>query len=143
MVKYVATPISMLSDEKVKPLDGLLYGRIITLSRLRGYCFTKDELLASELNVSRSTIQRSLSRLEKLNYIIRINNYKGNSVSERHIYPDEVYRKVAVKHRKDKKFPELLDQVSDMEIKKKDIASDEKDYFKNIIDEYFKMEESP
>ena len=141
MVKYVATPISMLSDEKVKPLDGLLYGRIITLSRLRGYCFTKDELLASELNVSRSTVQRSLSRLEKLNYIIRINNYKGNSVSERHIYPDEVYRKVAVKRRK--KFPELIEQVSNMETKKKDIVSDEKDYFKNIIDEYFKMEESP
>lgn len=141
MVKYVATPISMLSNEKVKPLDGLLYGRIITLSRVKGYCFTKDELLASELNVSRSTIQRSLSRLEKLSYIIRINNYKGNSVSERHIYPDEVYRKVAVKRRK--KFPELLEQVSDMEVKKKDIASDEKDYFKNIIDEYFKMEESP
>ena len=141
MVKYVATPISMLSNEKVKPLDWLLYGLIITLSRVKVYCFTKDELLASELNVSRSTIQRSLSRLEKLSYIIRINNYKGNSVSERHIYPDEVYRKVAVKRRK--KFPELLEQVSDMEVKKKDIASDEKDYFKNIIDEYFKMEESP
>ena len=141
MVKYVATPISMLSDEKVKPLDGLLYGRIITLSRLRGYCFTKDELLASELNVSRSTVQRSLLRLEQLNYIIRINNYKGNSVSERHIYPDEVYRKVAIKRRK--KFPELIEQVSNMETKKKDITSDEKGYFKNIIDEYFKMEESP
>lgn len=141
MVKYVATPISMLSNEKVKPLDGLLYGRIITLSRVKGYCFTKDELLANELNVSRSTIQRSLSRLEELNYIIRINNYKGNSVSERHIYPDEVYRKVALNRRK--KFPELVEQVSDMEIKKKDIASDEKDYFKNIIDEYFKMEEIP
>ena len=141
MVQYVATPISMLSNEKVKPLDGLLYGRIITLSRVRGFCFTKDELLASELNVSRSTVQRSLSRLEKLNYIIRINNYKGNSVSERHIYPDEVYRKVAIKCRK--KFPELIEQVSDMETNKKDIVSDEKGYFKNIIDEYFKMEESP
>lgn len=141
MVKYVATPTSMLSVKGIKPLDGLLYGRIITLSRVRGYCFTKDELLADELNVSRSTVQRSLLRLEQLNYIIRINNYKGNSVSERHIYPDEVYRKVAIKRRK--QFPELIEQVSDMESKKKDIASDEKDYFKNIIDEYFKMEESP
>lgn len=141
MVKYVATPTSMLSVKGIKPLDGLLYGRIITLSRVRGYCFTKDELLADELNVSRSTVQRSLLRLEQLNYIIRINNYKGNSVSERHIYPDEVYRKVAIKRRK--QFPELIEQVSDMESKKKDITSDEKDYFKNIIDEYFKMEESP
>ena len=141
MVKYVATPTSMLSVKGIKPLDGLLYGRIITLSRVRGYCFTKDELLADELNISRSTVQRSLLRLEQLNYIIRINNYKGNSVSERHIYPDEVYRKVAIKRRK--QFPKLIEQVSDMESKKKDITSDEKDYFKNIIDEYFKMEESP
>lgn len=141
MVKYVATPTSMLSVKGIKPLDGLLYGRIITLSRVRGYCFTKDELLADELNISRSTVQRSLLRLEQLNYIIRINNYKGNSVSERHIYPDEVYRKVAIKRRK--QFPKLIEQVSDMESKKKDITSDKKDYFKNIIDEYFKMEESP
>lgn len=141
MVKYVATPTSMLSIKGIKPLDGLLYGRIITLSRVRGYCFTKDELLANELNISRSTVQRSLSRLEQLNYIIRINKYKGNSVSERHIYPDEVYRTVALKHRK--QFPELVEQVSNLEALKKDIASDKEDYFKNIIDEYFKMEESP
>ena len=141
MVKYVATPISMLSDEKVKPLDGLLYGRIITLSRVRGYCFSKDELLADELHTSRSTIQRSLTRLEHFNYIARVNKYRGSSVIERHIYPDEVYKKVAVERRK--KFPELIEQVSNMETKKKDIVSDEKDYFKNIIDEYFKMEESP
>lgn len=141
MVKYVATPTSMLSVKGIKPLDGLLYGRIITLSRVRGYCFTKDELLADELNISRSTVQRSLSRLEQLNYIIRINKYKGNSVSERHIYPDEVYRTVALKHRK--QFPELVEQVSNLEALKKDIASDKEDYFKNIIDEYFKMEESP
>lgn len=143
MVKYVATPISMLSDEKVKPLDGLLYGRIITLSRVRGYCFSKDELLADELHTSRSTIQRSLTRLDHLNYIVRVNKYRGSTVIERHIYPDEVYRKVALKHRKDKKFPELLDQVSSLETERKDIASDEKGYFRNIIDEYFKMEESP
>ncbi|OAP99312.1 helix-turn-helix domain-containing protein [Ligilactobacillus aviarius] len=143
MVKYVATPTSMLSVKGIKPLDGLLYGRIITLSRVRGYCFTKDELLADELNVSTRSIQRSLVRLEKLNYIIRINKYKGNSVSERHIYPDEVYRTVALKHRKDKKFPDLFNQVSNLEAQKKDIASDKKDYFQNIIDEYFKLGESP
>lgn len=143
MVKYVATPTSMLSVKGIKPLDGLLYGRIITLSRVRGYCFSKDELLADELHTSRSTIQRSLTRLDHLNYIVRVNKYRGTSVIERHIYPDEVYRKVAVKHRKDKKFPELSNQVSNLEVNKLDILTDEKDYFKNIIDEYFKMEESP
>ena len=100
-------------------------------------------MLADELHTSRSTIQRSLTRLDHLNYIVRVNKYRGSSVIERHIYPDEVYRKVALKHRKDKKFPELLDQVSSLETERKDIASDEKDYFRNIIDEYFKMEESP
>lgn len=143
MVKYVATPTSMLSVKGIKPLDGLLYGRIITLSRVRGYCFSKDELLADELNVSTRSIQRSLVRLEQLKYIIRINKYKGNSVSERHIYPNEVYKTVALKHRRDKKFPDLLNQVSDLEVGETDIITDEKDYFKNIIDEYFKMEESP
>ena len=141
MVKYIATPLSMLHLKEIKPLDGLLYGRIITLSRVKGYSFTKDELLAEELHTSRSTIQRSLARLENFNYIVRVNTYKGNSVSERHIYPDEVYRTVALKQRK--KFPELMEQVSELETKKKDIVSDKKDYFKNIIDEYFKVEESP
>lgn len=141
MVKYVATPTSMLSVKGIKPLDGLLYGRIITLSRVKGYCFTKDELLADELHTSRSTIQRSLTRLEQFDYIVRVNKYRGSSVSERHIYPDEVYRTVALKHRK--QFPELVEQVSDLETLKKDIVTDEKNYFKNIIDEYFKMEESP
>lgn len=141
MVKYVATPTSMLSVKGIKPLDMILYGRIIALSRVRGYCFSMDETLADTLHTSRSTIQRSLTRLEHFNYIVRVNKYRGSSVIERHIYPDEVYKKVAVERRK--KFPELIEQVSNMETKKKDIASDEKDYFKNIIDEYFKMEESP
>lgn len=143
MVKYVATPTSMLNNKEITPLDGLLYGRIITLSRVKGYCFTRDELLASELHTSKRTIQRSLTRLEHFSYIIRVNKHRGSSVIERHIYPDEVYRKVALKHRRDDKFSELYDQVSKLETKKQDIITNEKNYFKNIIDEYFKMEETP
>ena len=141
MVKYVATPTSMLNVKGIKPLDALLYGRIITLSRVKGYCYSKDEMLAEELHTSRSTIQRSLTRLEQLNYIVRVNKYRGSSVSERHIYPDEIYRTVATRNKK--KFPELLNQVSDLEVYKSDIETKEKKYFENIIDEYFKMKEAP
>lgn len=141
MVKYIATPTSILNTKGIKALDGLLYGRIITLSRVKGYCFTKDDLLAKELHTSRSTIQRSLARLDRLNYIVRVNKYRGSSVLERHIYPDEVYRTVALKQRCN--FPKLMKQVSALEMKKKDIITNQKDYFKKIIDEYFKMEEAP
>lgn len=141
MVKYVATPTSMLNVKGIKPLDALLYGRIITLSRVKGYCYSKDEMLAEELHTSRSTIQRSLTRLERLDYIVRVNKYRGSSVSERHIYPDEIYRTVATRNRK--KFPELINQVSDLEVYKNDIETKEKKYFENIIDEYFKMKETP
>ena len=141
MVKYVATPTSMLNVKEIKPIDMILYGRIIALSRVRGYCFSMDEMLADTLHTSRSTIQRSLKRLEQLNYIVRVNKYRGSSVSERHIYPFEVYKKVGIRNKN--AFPKLKGQVKDLGNDKKDIVSDEKDYFKNIIDEYFKMEESP
>lgn len=141
MVRYVATPTSMLNVKEIKPLDMILYGRIIALSRVKGYCFSMDEMLADTLHTSRSTIQRSLTRLEHLNYIVRVNKYRGSSVIERHIYPFEVYKKVAIRNKKT--FPKLKDQVENLKHDKKDIVSNEEDYFKNIIDEYFKMEENP
>ena len=141
MVRYVAIPTSMLNVKGIKPIDMILYGRIIALSRVRGYCFSMDETLADTLNTSRSTIQRSLTRLEHLDYIVRVNKYRGSAVIERHIYPFEVYRKVGIRNKK--AFSELKGQVEKLWHDEKDIVSDEKDYFKNIIDEYFKMEESP
>lgn len=141
MVRYVATPTSMLNVKEIKPLDMILYGRIIALSRVKGYCFSMDEMLADTLHTSRSTIQRSLTRLEHLNYIVRVNKYRGSSVIERHIYPFEVYKEVGIRNKK--AFPKLKDQVENLKHDKKDIVSNEEDYFKNIIDEYFKMEENP
>src|SRR5690625_2820268 len=109
MFRYVATPTRMLNVKEIKPLEMILYGRLIALSRVKGYCFKLDEILTDTLHKSRSTIQRSVTRLEHLNYIVRVNKYRGSSVIERHIYPYEVYKKLGIMNKK--AFPELKDQV--------------------------------
>jgi len=79
----------ILYNEKLKALDKLLYAIIFNLSHKSGFCWASNTYLAKQLNISKSTVKRSLAILEEegfLNKVIKINNIT-NEIEERLLYP--------------------------------------------------------
>ena len=71
------TPRILFSDKNLRDSDRNVLGLIISLALKYNYCFAHNGHLVKYLNLSERTINYSLARLKKLNYI-RI-EYKNNS----------------------------------------------------------------
>ena len=67
---FIAVPRIILKDNRYSSTDKLVLGMINSLSNNKGYCYAKNSMLATELNVGTKTISNSLSKLKKNNVII-------------------------------------------------------------------------
>ena len=67
---FIAVPRIVLKDNRYSSTDKLVLGMINSLSNNKGYCYAKNSMLATELNVGTKTISNSLSKLKKNNVII-------------------------------------------------------------------------
>ena len=64
-------PYKMLDHPQLSGTDKLIYGLLTSLSIKTGYAFASNGKLADILNCSKSTISRTLERLEQLHLIRR------------------------------------------------------------------------
>lgn len=86
MESYIIIPAQIRADQKLKPLEKLLLGEIITLSHKEGYCWASNAYLARTYGVSRRTIIRSLKILSDNGYV-EIDYESENLDTKRKIRP--------------------------------------------------------
>ena len=70
-------PRILFSDSSLSETDRMLMGLIISLTLKNTYCYASNEYLEKYINKSQRTINYSLSKLKKLEYInIKFENGK-------------------------------------------------------------------
>lgn len=59
----------VIEDSNLNSTEKLVYGLIKSLSNSKGYCFATNDYIGKKLNLSKSTISNTVSKLKKYNYI--------------------------------------------------------------------------
>lgn len=85
---YAIIPANVRYDNELTPNAKLLYGEITALCNEKGYCWASNSYFAELYKVSKETVSRWISKLEKLGYIKTELIYEQGtkSVKERRIY---------------------------------------------------------
>ena len=85
---YVTIPAKVLHDNDLTPLTRLIYGELSALANIHGYAWINNNGLANRYGVSKYTISRSVSELEKNEYIKSELIYKDGKkeVEKRNVY---------------------------------------------------------
>ncbi len=60
---------NVIEDKKLNSTDKVVYGLVKALSNDKGYCFATNDYIGKRLNLSKSTISNTISKLKKLDYI--------------------------------------------------------------------------
>ena len=66
---YAIIPASVRYDQRLKPIERLLYGEITCLTNKDGYCFATSKYFAELYGMQRESISRCISNLAKCGYI--------------------------------------------------------------------------
>ncbi len=74
-------------DSNLKPNEKLLFSEITALANKNGYCSAGNAYFANLYHVSKSTVSRWVSHLEKLGYVQVVQNKVGKEIRSRFIYP--------------------------------------------------------
>lgn len=84
---YSVIPADVRYDKNLKANEKLLYGEITALSNQKGYCWAENNYFAKLFEVSKATVSRWVSNLEKNGYVRTELIYgKDKQVTERRIY---------------------------------------------------------
>lgn len=85
---YITIPAQVLHDNRLTPLSRLIYGELSALANIHGYAWINNNGLANRYEVSKYTISRSVSEIEKLGYIKSELVYKEGKkeVEKRNVY---------------------------------------------------------
>lgn len=85
---YSILPADVRYDKRLKANEKLLYSEITALANVNGYCFAKNSYFSELYGVSKETVSRWISNLQKFGYIKIELLYKENSkeISERKIH---------------------------------------------------------
>ena len=85
---YITIPAQVLHDNRLTPLSRLIYGELSALANIHGYAWINNNGLANRYDVSKYTISRSVSEIEKLGYIKSELIYKEGKkeVEKRNVY---------------------------------------------------------
>lgn len=87
---FLLIPSHLVDNPNIDDATALLYGRIVSLSNNKGYCFASDKYLAELTGVSSKEIGKRLLVLEKNGYITRETKKVGLRW-DRKIYPNFNY----------------------------------------------------
>lgn len=95
---YITIPAQVLHDNRLTPLTRLIYGELSALANIHGYAWINNNGLARRYDVSKYTISRSVSELEKLEYIRSELVYKDGKkeVDKRNIFINTLLTKNAI-----------------------------------------------
>lgn len=83
---YLVVPHKIYTDSNLRHFDKLLFGKIYSLSRQKGYCWSSNSYFAKELNVSTRYVSNSINRLKEFNYIYCIIDNSLKNELKRKIY---------------------------------------------------------
>lgn len=85
---YSIIPATVRYDKELKANEKLLYGEITALAQAQGHCWASNSYFADLYGVSRETVSRWVSKLEKKGYITTKVIYFENSkqIDKRFIY---------------------------------------------------------
>lgn len=88
---FAIIPANIRYSKELTDKEKLLYGEITALTNTKGYCFATNNYFAQLYDVSKKTISRAISNLEKNKFveIHTIYNPKTKEVVERRIYIDK------------------------------------------------------
>ncbi|XJS09709.1 helix-turn-helix domain-containing protein [Aerococcaceae bacterium WGS1372] len=89
---YSIIPATVRYDKELKANEKLLYGEITALSQAQGYCWASNSYFANLYHVSKETVSRWISKLEKKGYISTKVVYFENSrqIDKRYIYISDI-----------------------------------------------------
>ena len=81
---YAIIPAEIRYDKELKANSKLLYGEITALCNDKGFCWASNDYFAELYGVSKETISRWISELNKKKYInVQINNKAKNNATRR------------------------------------------------------------
>lgn len=85
---YSIIPATVRYDKDLKANEKLLYGEITALAQMQGYCWASNSYFAELYGVSKETVSRWISKLDKKGYIRTKVLYVENSkqIDKRFIY---------------------------------------------------------
>lgn len=85
---YSIIPATVRYDKELKANEKLLYGEITALAQMQGYCWASNSYFAELYGVSKETVSRWISKLDKKGYIRTKVLYVENSkqIDKRFIY---------------------------------------------------------
>lgn len=84
---YAILPANIRYDKNLTDSEKLLFCELTALSNKNGYCYAGNKYLSEVFGVTKETISRRLSRLEKKGYIKSKIIRNGKEITARHIYP--------------------------------------------------------
>lgn len=87
---FLTIPTHVVENPKIDDSTAILYGRIMSLTKSKGYCFASDKYLAEMSGVSTQEIGKRLLTLERCGYIRR-ETQKVGLRWDRKIYPNLNY----------------------------------------------------
>lgn len=104
---YITIPAQVLHDNRITPLTRLIYGELSALANIHGYAWINNNGLAKRYGVSKYTISRSVSELEKLDYIRSELVYKEGKkeVDKRNIFINTLLTKTAIPYCEKTQYP--------------------------------------
>lgn len=110
---WAVIPDSVLSSTEIKANAKLLYAKVTSLQRARGYCYASNKYLAEGLGIAPDTVTRLLKELSDAGYlqIQVIRDPSTNVVTERRIYPSFTLPDISAPL--PNKFPIPPGQISD------------------------------
>ena len=84
---YAIIPVPILTNDKLKANEKLLYAYITSLANKEGYCFASNKYFADCLNISAHTVSRLISNLNELGFVkVEIIRDETGQVIQRRIY---------------------------------------------------------
>ncbi len=90
---YMKIPMYIAHDDTINPAARLMYGDIYLLTHKEGFCWANNRYFAEMYNLSKATVTRCISELQKRGYIeIEIDKAKGNKryikITKTRVIPD-------------------------------------------------------
>lgn len=70
---FITIQSKLYEDERLLPIDTFIIGYLQFRTGKNGYCWQSYNHIASDLHISRRTVIRSMNRLVKYNYVIKVN----------------------------------------------------------------------
>lgn len=93
---FIAVPRIVLTGNNLCSTDKLVMGLITSLALKEGYCFASNNYLATSLDLSKRTINDSLSKLKKLG-LVRM-GYENNNARKIYIDDKIASRKTSIEY---------------------------------------------